>query len=279
MANASASSANDQSLPETSSSCLTQGATAAHNFEVINFPLLEGMGVGKFVSSINFSVGGCDWMVKLFPDGDRAAEKTHVLSYLSPQGGQAGERVKFSLSVLGKDGQVAKQQNGQYTFVDSAINGVGWSNFIEKSSLQQVLCSSNNRFTIRCVLTVIKPPRVEDVVSAIAVPESNLLRDLASMLKLGESADVTFSVGGQLFPAHRCVLAARSPVFRAELLGPMKEKAARHIKVDDMEPSTFERSSTSSIRILCRMAATTPTEMCRHCSTCWSLRIGMGWTG
>ncbi|KAB8112806.1 hypothetical protein EE612_051541, partial [Oryza sativa] len=40
--------------------------------------------------------------------------------------------------------------------------------------------------------------------------------------------------------AHRCVLAARSPVFRAELFGPMKESAATAvITVDDMEAEVF----------------------------------------
>ena len=39
---------------------------------------------------------------------------------------------------------------------------------------------------------------------------------------------------------HRCVLAFRSPVFRAEFLGPMKEKAENVIRIDDMEPAIFE---------------------------------------
>jgi speckle-type POZ protein len=60
------------------------------------------------------------------------------------------------------------------------------------------------------------------------------------MLKSGEGADVTFSVGGQLFPAHRCILAARSMVFKAELFGAMKEKDAQRIEIDDMEPAVFE---------------------------------------
>jgi len=61
------------------------------------------------------------------------------------------------------------------------------------------------------------------------------------MLKTGKGTDVTFDVNGQLFHAHRCVLAARSPVFEAELFGPMKEKAtAEPIEVADMEPSVFE---------------------------------------
>ncbi|XBI95008.1 hypothetical protein VPH35_031553 [Triticum aestivum] len=60
------------------------------------------------------------------------------------------------------------------------------------------------------------------------------------MLKGGEGADVTFTVGGQSFLAHRCVLAARSPVFKAELFGKMNETLAQSINIDGMEPSIFE---------------------------------------
>jgi len=52
-------------------------------------------------------------------------------------------------------------------------------------------------------------------------------------------ADVTFEVGEERFAAHRLVLGARSSVFMAELLGPMKEKN-RHIRIDDMEPRVFK---------------------------------------
>jgi speckle-type POZ protein len=49
-------------------------------------------------------------------------------------------------------------------------------------------------------------------------------------------------VAGELFRAHRCVLAARSPVFQAELFGPVKEQAThtRPIRIDDMEPAIFQ---------------------------------------
>uniref|UniRef100_M8AY70 Uncharacterized protein n=1 Tax=Aegilops tauschii TaxID=37682 RepID=M8AY70_AEGTA len=46
----------------TSSRCVTEGAT--HDFEVTNYPLLEGMGVGTYISSSTFTVGGYDWNVK-----------------------------------------------------------------------------------------------------------------------------------------------------------------------------------------------------------------------
>jgi speckle-type POZ protein len=43
-----------------------------------------------------------------------------------------------------------------------------------------------------------------------------------------------------MFHAHRCVLVARSPVFEAELLGPMKKKPTQHINIEDIAPSIFE---------------------------------------
>ena len=60
------------------------------------------------------------------------------------------------------------------------------------------------------------------------------------MLRDGVGANVTFSVRDQLFRAHRCMLAARSQVFKAKLFGAMKESKTQHIMVDDMEPHVFE---------------------------------------
>ncbi|KAF7092435.1 hypothetical protein CFC21_094919 [Triticum aestivum] len=55
-------------------------------------------------------------------------------------------------------------------------------------------------------------------------------------------ADVTFEVGGETFTAHRCVLAARSQVFMAQLFGPMSEGTATSdnvIHIKDMEAKVF----------------------------------------
>ncbi|KAG2563469.1 hypothetical protein PVAP13_8KG340200, partial [Panicum virgatum] len=55
-------------------------------------------------------------------------------------------------------------------------------------------------------------------------------------------ADATFQVGGEVFAAHRCVLAARSGVFMAELFGPGKgtsAAAAAPVRIDGVEPRVF----------------------------------------
>lgn len=63
---------------------------------------------------------------------------------------------------------------------------------------------------------------------------------LGKILEGGEGADVTFNVGGQIFSAHRCILAARSPVFHAQFFGPMSKKSFDNVEVEDMEATVFE---------------------------------------
>jgi speckle-type POZ protein len=67
----------------------------------------------------------------------------------------------------------------------------------------------------------------------------DLGHDLAIMSDKQEHTDVSFNVRGESFSAHRLVLAARSPVFKAELYGPMAESRMTSITIQDMEASTF----------------------------------------
>jgi len=50
------------------------------------------------------------------------------------------------------------------------------------------------------------------------------------------TTDVTFQVGEETFAAHWPVLAARSPVFMAQLFGQMKETTTSHVRIDDVDP-------------------------------------------
>ncbi|TKW06703.1 hypothetical protein SEVIR_7G257300v4 [Setaria viridis] len=234
------------SLPKTSSTSLTKSVTAVHDFRVTDYTLLDGMGVGRYVSSTTFAAGGRDWAVRFYPDGATAGCVGHVsafLYYFNRQAAAAGVRARFTLNLLERDGRMSQATNPymKHTFTPASDNW-GFIKFIEKSKLQPgspYLHKDN--LMIRCVLTVVIDSRtVADEVNSVVVPPPNLHRDFGEMLKDGEGADVTFSVDGQLFRAHRCVLAYRSPVFRAELFGPLKEKATSCIRIDDMEPSIFE---------------------------------------
>jgi speckle-type POZ protein len=229
----------------TASKCVTESVTAAHNFEVADFSLLYGMGVGKFVGSTTFSVAGCDWNIRIYPDGSNTEDNgAYVSVFLYFRKGVNGVRVKFSLSLLNKDASMSTLRNPMLFKRNFGSIGGDWGHekFMEKSKLQEFLRLNHDNFTVRCDLTVIGESRSDEVeaVNTVVFPPANLDQDLARMLKDGEGADVTFDVDGKLFTAHRCLLAARSPVFKALLFGPMKANAAQHIKIDDIEPAIFE---------------------------------------
>lgn len=75
---------------------------------------------------------------------------------------------------------------------------------------------------------------------AISLPPSNIGLHFGQLLESGKGTDVNFEVDGEIFAAHKLVLAARSPVFRAQLYGPMKDQNTEHIKVEDMEAPVFK---------------------------------------
>ncbi|CAD6341327.1 unnamed protein product [Miscanthus lutarioriparius] len=74
-----------------------------------------------------------------------------------------------------------------------------------------------------------------------SVPSSDLHRQFGELLRSQKGADVTFHVSGESVPAHRSVLATRSPVFMAQLYGHTKEAStsAPCMEVKDMEAEVF----------------------------------------
>lgn len=75
---------------------------------------------------------------------------------------------------------------------------------------------------------------------SIAVPRSNMGHHFGQLLESGKGTDVNFEVDGETFAAHKLVLAARSPVFRAQLFGPMKDQNSQCINVEDIETPVFK---------------------------------------
>ncbi|XP_047063647.1 BTB/POZ and MATH domain-containing protein 1-like [Lolium rigidum] len=85
------------------------------------------------------------------------------------------------------------------------------------------------------------PPPPRSTRTGPSSPPPELPGDLERALKDGRGADVKLGVGGRVFSAHRFILVARSPVFKAELSHPTTaNKVTQHLEVVDMEPDIFE---------------------------------------
>ncbi|GJN10328.1 hypothetical protein PR202_ga28414 [Eleusine coracana subsp. coracana] len=79
----------------------------------------------------------------------------------------------------------------------------------------------------------------------VASDSSELHADLGRLLETMEGTDVQFHVRDKVFAAHKLVLAARSPVFKAEFFSPVKKEtttisSCNLIHISDMDPKVFE---------------------------------------
>uniref|UniRef100_A0ACD5X0D6 Uncharacterized protein n=1 Tax=Avena sativa TaxID=4498 RepID=A0ACD5X0D6_AVESA len=120
----------------------------------------------------------------------------------------------------------------------------GFVQFIRKKDLEESSAYlKDDTFSVRCDIKKVYTETITALSAGIGIgmaPPDDVIQHLGQLLSTGDGADVTFEVGEEMIPAHRCMLAARSPVFRAELLGPMKEKPGACIRIDGIEAKVFK---------------------------------------
>ncbi|CAO2201075.1 unnamed protein product [Urochloa humidicola] len=212
----------------------------------------------SLVQSPVFAAGGYYWRFRMHPicmDKLRSLEIDRFSASLQLMSRGATSRVRASheLSVIDTNA-VLPPKSLFATLPRYFVSGSGSSSSaavdLNGTSLQErcIYYVHLDRLVFQCTVTVFP----EDGQAAdhqatkgafaprIDVPPSDMLEQLGEVLETGKGADVTFSVEGDLFPAHKVILAMRSPVFKAELYGEMKENgAAQVIVIDDMGAATF----------------------------------------
>ncbi|XBJ27632.1 hypothetical protein VPH35_004867 [Triticum aestivum] len=201
---------------------------------------VKGMPNKVHIKGCSFRAGGYQWALQFYPNGNRSINAGFLSVFLFlDQDVEQTVKVHVQFSFID---EVAKQEPAQI----HAREKVGFfsrdrswgrrrlirgGEDLEKSGHLKDDC-----FTIRCDFLI-----VEAAATFIKVPPSNICQHLNHLFTTKVGTDVTFEVGNETFAAHRCVLAARSMVFMAELFGPMKEGTTiGAIHVDDMEPDVFK---------------------------------------
>ncbi|KAG8087886.1 hypothetical protein GUJ93_ZPchr0010g9132 [Zizania palustris] len=192
--------------------------------------------IGKSLLSDVFFAGGHTWRVWFYRRGSRVEDKGKYLSvYLVLMGKSNNVKAIFDVFLMGKDGEPSSSHARRFLHVFSSDSpGRGWPQFVKRSDLESNVMDDGT-VRIMCVVIVLR----DGDKPVVAVPPSDIEAHLGSLLDSHRGADVTFVVGGEEFPAHRALLAARSPVFLAELLGNMSESTSPRITLRDIEPATF----------------------------------------
>ena len=157
----------------------------------------------------------------------------YVSIFLKLEDKSKNVKAVFEASMMGKDGKPRRQRSSTIVFPTYHENGErGWR-LMERSQLVPAFVKADGCFTIVCRITVLPGG------DALDVPQSDMGAHFGPLLDSGDGSDVSFLVGGETFRAHRAVLATRSPVFKAQLLGSMADAAMPSITLHDVAPATF----------------------------------------
>lgn len=116
----------------------------------------------------------------------------------------------------------------------------GYKRFYRRSLLETSDFLKNDCLVMNCTVGVVKN-RIETPKNIqVHVPPSDMGRCFKELLSLGIGCDITFEVGDEKVRAHKWILAARSPVFKAQFFGPIGKPDLRRVVVEDVEPVVFK---------------------------------------
>ncbi|KAF4358710.1 hypothetical protein G4B88_007782 [Cannabis sativa] len=230
--------------PLTTSTSLTETVNGSHDFKISGYSLAKGMGIGKYIASDTFMVGGYAWAIYFYPDGKSLEDNaTYVSLFIALASEGADVRALFELTLLDQSDRGRHKvhshferalESGPYTLKYRGSMW-GYKRFFKRSLLETSDYLKDDCLSIKCCVGVVKSCTEGPKVYSIAVPPPDISKHFGNLLQSEKGSDVSFEVDEEVFAAHKLVLAARSPVFRAQLFGPFKDKNTHRIKVEDME--------------------------------------------
>ncbi|EPS58860.1 hypothetical protein M569_15950 [Genlisea aurea] len=233
----------------TTSTSVAKTVNGSHDFKITGYSLSKGIGIGKYVASDTFMVGGHEWAIYFYPDGKSDEDNaTYVSLFIALASEATDVRALFELSLLDQSGRGRHKvhthfgrtlESGPYT-LKCRGSMWGYKRFFKRSTLEGSDYLKDDCLQVHCSVGVVKSHTEGPKVYTIPIPPSDIGQHFGQLLGTGEGADITFEVDGETFAAHKLVIAARSPVFRAQLYGPMKDRDTQHIKVEDMEAPVFK---------------------------------------
>ncbi|KAM7494871.1 hypothetical protein LguiB_029480 [Lonicera macranthoides] len=232
-----------------SSKSINETVNGSHVFTVRGYSLAKGMGVGKYISSDTFSVGGYDWAIYFYPDGKNVEDSSMYVSVFIALASEGTDvRALFELTLLDQSG---KKKDKVHSHFDRALESGpytlkyrgsmwGYKRFFRRTTLETSDYLKDDCLSMRCTVGVVRS-RVEGPKQcSIPIPPSDMGQNIRYLMESEIGRDIVFRVGEETFKAHKLILAARSPVFRAQFFGLIGNPNMDEVVLEDIEPSIFK---------------------------------------
>ncbi|XP_044436900.1 BTB/POZ and MATH domain-containing protein 1-like [Triticum aestivum] len=225
------------------STTTTSVDSASLHFRV-DYEQVKHLGIDDVVCSELFTVGQHQWRIDCYPRGPVGYSKddmgNYVSIYLRHMSDSGRVRATFIALIKDRDDKPSeirvKTYLHEFTIMGAPdyLDEWGWNRFVARKDLEETYVIDGH-VTFVCTIMVTRDT------TPVTVPPSDIKNHLGSLLDQAYGTDVSFTVHGETFPVNRAILAARSPVFKAELFGSMAEATMASITLHDITPSIFKR--------------------------------------
>ncbi|XP_004503177.1 BTB/POZ and MATH domain-containing protein 3 [Cicer arietinum] len=227
---------------------VSETVNGSHELTIKGYSLAKGMGPGKYITSDTFTVGGYDWAVYFYPDGKNPEDNSvYVSVFIALASDGTDVRALFKLTLLD---QTPKGNHKVHSHFDRPLESGpytlkyrgsmwGYKRFFRRSLLENSEYLKNDCLVMHCTVGVVKT-RFEGSKQGVIVPAPDMGRDFKSLFESQVGCDMVFKVKSESFKAHKLILAARSPVFRAQFFGLVGDPCLEEVVVEDIEPFIFK---------------------------------------
>ncbi|KAK3422520.1 hypothetical protein EUGRSUZ_G02967 [Eucalyptus grandis] len=234
---------------ECGSTSISRTVNGSHTFTISGYSLAKGMGAGKFIASDVFTVGGYDWAIYFYPDGKNPEDSTTYVSvFIALASDGSDVRALFELTLVDQSGKGKHKvhshfdralQSGPYTLKYRGSMW-GYKRFLKRVALETSDYIKDDCLVMHCTVGVVRTHTEGPKQYRIPIPPSDMGQCLKALLDSEVGCDIAFVVGDETFRAHKLILAARSPVFRAQFFGLVGDCNIEKVVVEDVDPSIFK---------------------------------------
>ncbi|KAI6661017.1 Protein roadkill [Oopsacas minuta] len=200
--------------------------------------------MGESLKSSTFSSCPDDplkWCLRVNPKGLDEDSKDYLSVYLLLLSGNKGEvRAKFKFSILNHKREERKAMESQraYRFVQG--KDWGFKKFIRRDFLMD---DANgllpmDKLTIYCEVNVVSDAVTtcsQNSVAKLVIPPCTINQDYGTLIDTPMYNDVYLEANNEKIPAHKAILASRSPVFKAMFEHKMEESETGCVTIDDVD--------------------------------------------
>ncbi|KAJ3677170.1 hypothetical protein LUZ60_002894 [Juncus effusus] len=220
--------------------CQMESFSTVYRGKLVGYSLTQHFDANTHFTLGTFDLAGHSWAINFYPNHTSYDSKDQYTSFfgtlLTETSTPLSVECKFCL--LDQSGRSSAIHKGTQ-MVKEKGNNFGFFNFMKRSQFEWSEYLKDDYFILQCVLRVIKPSYKDVSKKLVVVPSPDLPQHFAKLLESQEGADITFELNEETIVAHKYVLAARSPVFKAQFFGAMMKTESNHVKIEDVKPEVF----------------------------------------